>query len=399
MKYALAALGLATTVLAQGVTEQIKPKSPAPEGCKATYDGDFEISVRSFAASKRGLEKRECSGEGALVLSLKDGVLLDAKDRTGYVADNYQFQFDKPAQTGAIYTAGFSACGNSSLALGGSAVWYQCLSGSFYNLYDRHWAAQCEPVLLQIVACDGSSSGGSGGGGGGAGSVYTTTAIDQIGDGQVQAKPTVVTQIGDGQIQAPGGVVTQIDDGQIQVPSSVPAVSQIEDGQIQAPTDTAPPAPPVTQIGDGQIQAPTETAAPPPPVTQIDDGQIQAPTEEAPPVVTQIDDGQVQAPSAKPPVVTQIDDGQIQAPSAKPPVVTQIDDGQIQAPTSKAPVVTQIDDGQIQAPVSSAPPAVVSPPPPAETTPAVVPEAAATKALPGTLGALAVAMIGFVLYL
>lgn len=380
MKYALAALGLATTVLAQGVTEQIKPKAPAPEGCQATYDGDFEISVRSFAASKRGLEKRECSGEGALVLSLKDGVLLDAKDRTGYVADNYQFQFDKPAQTGAIYTAGFSACGNSSLALGGSAVWYQCLSGSFYNLYDRHWAEQCEPVLLQIVSCDGASSGG-GGGGGGAGSVYTTTAIDQIDDGQVQAKPTVVTQIGDGQIQAPGGVVTQIDDGQIQVPSSVPAVSQIEDGQIQAPTDTAPPAPPVTQIGDGQIQAPTETAAPPPPVTQIDDGQIQAPTEEAPPVVTQIDDGQVQAPSAKPPVVTQIDDGQIQAPPEKPPVVTQI------------------DDGQIQAPVSSAPPAVVSPPPPAETTPAVVPEAAATKALPGTLGALAVAMIGFVLYL
>lgn len=381
MKYALAALGLATVAYAQGVTEEIKPKAPAPEGCEATYDGEFEISVRSFAASKRGLEKRECSGEGALVLKLNNGVLLDSKDRTGYIADNYQFQFDKPAQTGAIYTAGFSTCSNSSLALGGSAVFYQCLSGSFYNLYDRHWAAQCEPVLLQVVPC----GGGSGGGAPPAGGVYTTTKIDQIGDGQVQAKPTVVTQIGDGQIQAPTDVVTQIDDGQIQVPPSAPPVSQIGDGQIQAPTDEAPAPPAVTQIDDGQIQAPTDKAPAPPPVTQIDDGQIQAPTEAAP----------------KPPVVTQIDDGQIQAPSGKPPVVTQIDDGQIQAPTEtapKPPVVTQIDDGQIQAPVSSEP-AVVSPPPPEQTTPSTVPEAAATKAFPGTLGAIAVAMIGFILYL
>lgn len=337
MKYTLAALGLATAAYAQGVTENIKPDASAPDGCDASYSGKFEIAVRSFA--KRDLEKRECSGEGALVMTLNNGVLLDSKDRTGYIADNYQFQFDKPAQTGAIYTAGFSACGNSSLALGGSAVWYQCLSGNFYNLYDRHWAKQCEPVLLQIVPCGGGSAGGAAGGG--AGGVYTTTVIDQIGDGQPQVKPTVVTQIGDGQIQAPTDVVTQIGDGQIQVP---------------------PSAPPVTQIGDGQIQAPTDQAPKPPVVTQIGDGQIQAPPSEAP----------------KPPVVSQIGDGQIQAPtSAAPPVVTQIGDGQIQAPTS----------------------AVVVSPPPAETTPATVPDSGAAKAFPATVASLAVAMIGFVLYL
>ncbi|KAH8172439.1 hypothetical protein LIA77_06694 [Sarocladium implicatum] len=410
MKYAIAALGLATAAYAQGVTEEIKPKSSAPEGFSSSYDGKFEISVASFA--KRDLEKRECSGEGALVLTLKDGVLLDSKGRTGYIADNYQFQFDKPAQTGAIYTAGFSAGGNGSLALGGSAVWYQCLSGSFYNLYDRHWAKQCEPVLLQIYSCNGGSGGG-GSGGGGAGGVYTTTIIDQIGDGQPQAKPTVVTQIGDGQIQAPNGVVTQIDDGQVQGPSKVPAVTQIGDGQIQAPSDKpAPPA--VTQIGDGQVQAPSEK--PPPAVTQIGDGQIQAPSDKpAPPAVTQIGDGQIQAPSEKPPVVTQIGDGQVQAPSAepKPPVVTQIGDGQIQAPSDKPPVVTQIGDGQIQAPSGEpkppvvtqiddgqvqAPTSVVAPPPVEETTPAAVPDSSGSKALPGTV-ALAVAMMGLVAYL
>lgn len=57
-----------------------------------------------------------------------------------YIAANYQFQFDAPPQAGAIYTTGFSLCANGSLALGGSAIFYQCLSGSFYNLYDRDWA-------------------------------------------------------------------------------------------------------------------------------------------------------------------------------------------------------------------------------------------------------------------
>ena len=91
-------------------------------------------------------------------MNLQDGVLKDAVDRTGYVASNYQFQFDGPPQAGSIYTGGFSVCDNSSLALGPSAIWYQCLSGHFYNLYDRDWAEQCEPIGLVVLPCDGTAN-------------------------------------------------------------------------------------------------------------------------------------------------------------------------------------------------------------------------------------------------
>ena len=95
---------------------------------------------------------------GALYLTLAGGVLKDQDGRTGYIAANQQFQFDDPPQTGAIYTAGFSVCGNGSLAIGGDAVWYKCLSGTFYNLYDENNAAQCSPIYIVAV---GSGSSGS----------------------------------------------------------------------------------------------------------------------------------------------------------------------------------------------------------------------------------------------
>jgi hypothetical protein len=97
-----------------------------------------------------------CKGDGVLSLTLKGGILLDSQGRTGYIASNYQFQFDKPAQAGAIYTSGWSVCGNGSLALGGDTTFYQCLSGGFYNLYNKNWAAQCNPVtidVLNLVTC------------------------------------------------------------------------------------------------------------------------------------------------------------------------------------------------------------------------------------------------------
>jgi len=299
----------------QGVTQDIAPSSPPPAGCSETYDGTFEITIGTAPKAKRDLEERATCGStaGALIVTLKDGNLLDAQKRTGYIAANYQFQFDGPAQTGAIYTSGFSVCQDGSLALGGSKDWYRCLSGDFYNLYDRSWAPQCEKVSILIMPCTGSS----GAGGAPGGPMVSTTIVSQIGDGQVQAIPTMVpkpiTQIGDGQIQAPTGApVTQIADGQVQAPPPVATpVTQISDGQVQAPTGA-----PVTQIGDGQVQAPTGA-----PVTQISDGQIQAPTGTPKPPVTQISDGQIQAPTGPP--VTQISDGQIQAPgTVAPPAST-----------------------------------------------------------------------------
>jgi hypothetical protein len=256
-----------------------------------------------------------CGAEGTLTIDLADGVLTDSQGRTGYIAANYQYQFDKPAQTGAIYTAGWSSCGNGSLALGGSAIFYQCYSGGFYNLYDRHWAAQCNPIYLDILPCSGSSSGSS-----------TTGVASQIGDGQPQAST------------AASAPVSQIGDGQPQVTSAVAPITQISDGQIQAPTSTATP---ISQISDGQIQAPTTVAAPSTPISQISDGQVQVPTSAATPI-SQISDGQVQVPTSAATPISQISDGQVQVPTSAPAptggIVSQIPDGQIQANATSSPI-------------------------------------------------------------
>lgn len=249
--------------------------------------------------------------DGTLTLSLNNGILTDQAGRTGYIAANRQFQFDSPPQAGAIYTAGWSLCSNGSLALGGSAIFYQCLSGEFYNLYDQSQGGQCAAVYFESLA-------------GGAASASAT----QQSDGQPGASSAVtsVTQLSDGQPQATSAVVSQISDGQPQATSAAPAVSQISDGQPQASTG----APAVSQISDGQPQATTGA----PVVSQISDGQPQATT--GAPAVSQISDGQPQATTGA--AVTQISDGQPQA-STGAPAVTQISDGQPQA-TTGSPIAT-----------------------------------------------------------
>ncbi|WPH05006.1 protein containing internal repeats (PIR) [Acrodontium crateriforme] len=277
MRSALAPLALAALAAANPLPAA--SASAAPAGCQTSYSGKFEIQTVNVTSSKA---KR---ADEPLILTLASGILKDAHGRTGYIASNDQFQFDSPPQDNAIYTSGWSVCSNGTLALGDSAIFYQCLSGTFYNLYDKNDAAQCSPIYIYTVA---TGTGGEGT------------------DGQPTAKP-----------------VTQISDGQIQATSAVgKPVCEYSDGQPQQ-TDCNV----VTQISDGQIQATTGTAA----------------------VVTQISDGQIQATTGTGAVVTQISDGQIQATTGTGAVVTQISDGQIQATTGTAAVVTQISDGQIQA--------------------------------------------------
>lgn len=120
-------------------------------GVSQLSDGQPQATRSSASAMSMATQMVACKGPGVLNLTLADGVLLDSEGRTGYIASNYQFQFDKPAQAGAIYTSGFSVCGNGSLALGGSNIFYQCLSGSFYNLYDRNWAPQCSPITIDVL--------------------------------------------------------------------------------------------------------------------------------------------------------------------------------------------------------------------------------------------------------
>jgi len=297
MQFTLAtiALAAATVVSAQGISSVITPTAAAPAGCSTDYAGSFEITV-VLPSKKRDLEKRAaCASDGTLVATLKGSVLTDAKSRIGAIVANHQFQFDgPPSQEGSIYTGGFSVCGNGSLALGGSNIFYQCKSGSFYNLYDEASGAQCEEVVIDIIPCGSATGSGE----------------------QTDGQPT-------------GAGATQVTDGQVQATSAVAGVSQITDGQVQATSAAAG----VSQISDGQVQA--SSAAAPLPVSQFTDGQIQVTASPAPAPVSQISDGQIQATSA--PVasftvapVSQISDGQIQATSAAAPV-SQISDGQIQA--------------------------------------------------------------------
>jgi hypothetical protein len=189
---------------------------------------------------------------------LSNSVLTDSKGRIGGIVANHQFQFDgPPSQAGTIYNSGWSVCSNGSLALGPSAIFYQCLSGTFYNLYNAPAGASCEAVIITVIPCTASASGGA----------------SQASDGQ----PTVasaVTQATEGQIQASSAApkVTQITDGQIQASSAALPVSQFTDGQIQV---TASPVKvtPVTQISDGQVQNSATVTAPP--VSEATEGQPQ----------------------------------------------------------------------------------------------------------------------------
>ncbi|KAF4978529.1 hypothetical protein FZEAL_5101 [Fusarium zealandicum] len=253
MRTSLTLLALAAAVFAapQAVTDDIKPKGSAPDGCSASYDGKFEVTIFKSGKSKRDLlQKRSCNGEGVLVMTLEDGVLKDAQGRTGYISESYQFQFDEPAQSGAVYTAGFSVCSNGTLALGSSAVFWQCQSGDFYNLYDRHWADQCSPVEFGIMGCGGKPKVaakkrvvGS--------SIVATTVVTVVSAGVTKEVPTTIVvpmcQIGDGQVQVR---TTPCDDMELPI-ITAPPISQVSDGKLQVPT-TAPPAPPAPVQPEGQ---------------------------------------------------------------------------------------------------------------------------------------------------
>ncbi|QPG76968.1 hypothetical protein FOA43_004362 [Brettanomyces nanus] len=116
--------------------------------------------IQATATAKKEKEKRDatavtqvgCKSGEALTMSLKDSILTDSAGRIGSIVANQQFQFDgPPPQAGAIYAAGWSITDDGKLAIGTTTTFYQCLSGGFYNLYDKSIGAQCAPVNLYIV--------------------------------------------------------------------------------------------------------------------------------------------------------------------------------------------------------------------------------------------------------
>merc|ERR1712029_574081 len=173
--FALAALASATPMP--------QASSSATADCSSSYDGEFMIQVVNVTSSaKRSVQKRQ---DKVLTMTLQDGA---------------------PPQANALETSGFSICSNGSLALDGTAIWYQCLSGDFYNLYDENDAAQCSPVYINAI------------GGGSSASASASGVASQIPDGQVTASPVpsaAVCQLADGQPQNDANCVSQIGDGQI----------------------------------------------------------------------------------------------------------------------------------------------------------------------------------------
>jgi hypothetical protein len=227
MKFALTILA-AMGLVAAAPERATSLVARSPKGCKSSYDGPFQAAIVDLDNKKvDSLKKRAACGDGSqLMVTLKDGTMTDAKGRTGYIAANFQFQFDKPPQAGTLVDSGFSVCSNGSIALADSAVFYQCKSGSFSNLYDRHWAAQCSPVHIQAIPC------------GDVESVQDKPAGKVVGTMMMQT--TLVTVLEDGQPQV--------------VPTEIPIpICQIDDGQVQghttpcaslpAPTMTIPEAP------------------------------------------------------------------------------------------------------------------------------------------------------------
>ena len=106
----------------------------------------------SSATSSGPIKAVSCKNNGTLSMTLKEGVLTDSKGRIGSIVANRQFQFDgPPPQAGAIYAKGWGITPEGNLAIGNEDVFWQCLSGDFYNLYDTEIGGQCKPVHLEVV--------------------------------------------------------------------------------------------------------------------------------------------------------------------------------------------------------------------------------------------------------
>ncbi|KAL8747446.1 MAG: hypothetical protein Q9184_007595 [Pyrenodesmia sp. 2 TL-2023] len=140
---------LAAAVLAQ-----------TPSGCSTNSDGTFVIQPLNITSDPTQLDKRQikiiCGYPP--IITLKDGVLTDQDSRTGIIDVSSQFQFDNPVQEDSLYLDGFSICGNGSVAVAGSTIFYQCLNGTtsttVYNLYQQNQGEQCNEIYINTIACE-----------------------------------------------------------------------------------------------------------------------------------------------------------------------------------------------------------------------------------------------------
>jgi hypothetical protein len=164
-----------------------------------------------------------------LVITLKDGVLTDAVGRTGAIVANHQFQFDitNLLQPDSIYTGGFSVCQNSSLAIGGSTTFFQCLSGTFYNLYDQSIGGQCNQILIDVIPCDGGSL------------PPVVSSASSAPASTSSAAASTSAQSSTSSAASTTAVTTSSASSATTVSTTAVVLSQMTDGQIQMSTATA----------------------------------------------------------------------------------------------------------------------------------------------------------------
>ncbi|AGO12256.1 AaceriAEL103Wp [[Ashbya] aceris (nom. inval.)] len=146
----VAATDYATTfgIAVQPITTSVS-EAPKEQKEEATSTSDAPAKTE---APEINVKVAACANEGTLRITLKDGILYDGRGRIGSIVSNRQFQFDgPPPQAGSIYAKGWAITEDGNLALGDTDVFYQCLSGNFYNLYDQHIAPQCSPIKLQAI--------------------------------------------------------------------------------------------------------------------------------------------------------------------------------------------------------------------------------------------------------
>ncbi|GMF57018.1 unnamed protein product [[Candida] boidinii] len=136
---------------ASGASQISDGQVQATTASGASQVSDGQVQATSAAESSFDVSVA-CKADGALAMTLEDGILKDSQGRIGSIVANRQFQFDgPPPQAGAIYAAGWGITDDGYLSIGDDDVFWQCLSGTFYNLYDQSIGGQCSPVHLKIV--------------------------------------------------------------------------------------------------------------------------------------------------------------------------------------------------------------------------------------------------------
>lgn len=122
-----------SSALPQGVYETIVPPGGTPPGCQSTFGERFNFRSIYGPVGYPGFH-RICAappGQPQLQMRVTNGVLTDQVGRIGAVVSNRQIQFDgPPAQSGSIYTGGWSVCDDGTLALGPQKFFFACESGT-----------------------------------------------------------------------------------------------------------------------------------------------------------------------------------------------------------------------------------------------------------------------------